>query len=571
MLAQDIGYEFLSSHTIKLKEPVQQDGVRITIRRDTDLRDRAVDFVNAAELTEADLDNSAAQVFYAMQEAQDNSQDTIAPDPVGNWDIHDRNIVNLRAGDKPHHAVNKAQLDKKDAEWNQLDQSMKESIETMGNQIIEAKEHVNMAGLKSSEAQDQADRAYTQADRAEDEADRAQMAQNATGHLRDEVQTQKELAENYNNEIRDMHGEIETYVTDAQGYKVTAVEAASQTQSNADAVQRDREAVTNLRDDVENRQDKVVEKHIAVQTLHNATKQYRDEAQLIAGKAENYVVDYGVWNPKLGLPPKPATSARWKASQGGTVEGIGVFRAGDWLDYSVKTDKFYREGNVLSVNGRSGDLTLNHEDVGAFSRAEANNRFLFKDEKAVDATKFDGLETSQFVRSDQDTVSTGKLTLQRKGCALDIGGGSILDDNAAYIRMGNDDYPWKINYNGTTQGTPGNEFQIVSETTSKGIQLDHDGNFELKKGDEWEKVATVNSDISGNAATATNAQSSADSEKLNGRADHYHPENKPTPTDLGAEPSLNATQKRPIHIGTEPPAADFGSEGDIYIEYKEAT
>lgn len=379
--------------------------MRITIRRDTDLRDRAVDFVNAAELTEADLDNSAAQVFYAMQEAQDNSQDTISPDPVGNWDIHDRNIVNLRAGDKPHHGVNKAQLDKKDAEWNQLDQSMKESIETMGNQIIEAKEHVNMAGLKSSEAQAQADRAYTQADRAEDEADRAQIAQNATGHLRDEVQTQKELMENYNNEIRGMYGEIEASISDAEGYKVSVIEAASQIQDNTETVQRDREAVTNLRADVENRQDKVVEKHIAVQTLHDATKQYRDEAQLIAGKAENYVVDYGVWNPKLGLPPKPATSARWKASQGGTVEGLGVFRAGDWLDYSVKTDKFYREGNVLSVNGRSGDLTLNHEDVGAFSRAEANNRFLFKDEKAVDSKKADHATEADNAKSADDSLN----------------------------------------------------------------------------------------------------------------------------------------------------------------------
>ncbi|WP_172971756.1 hypothetical protein, partial [Salinivibrio sp. VYel6] len=326
--------------------------------------------------------------------------------------------------------------------------------------------------------------------------------------------------------------EVRSNVQKTESLVERAKSAADSAKADTEKTKRDREAVSNLRDDVETRQNKVSEKHREVRALHDATKLYRDEAQLIAGKAENYLVDYGDWEPKLGLPPKPATSARWKARKGGEVEGLGLFRAGDWLNYSVVSDKFYREGNVLSVNGRTGDLSLDAGDVGALPN------------------------------KGQAVFRGNNMTFTGTGEILTIGHAGSLDSRDAHIRIGNATYGWKLNYKGTSTGEQGNEFQVVSTHTDKGYQIDHEGNFELLTGGGGKKkIATTDSDITGNAKTATTA---SNARKLNGRADHYHPDNKPTPAELGAAPVENAFLKKPVLSDAVFGTSDGSSPVKIY-------
>lgn len=139
----------------------------------------------------------------------------------------------------------------------------------------------------------------------------------------------------------------------------------------------------------------------------------------------------------------------------------------------------------------------------------------------------------------RNDVSDSKLSFRMKGCALDIGGGTQTYNEDTYIRMGDKTYAWKINYHGTSSGASGNELQVISTKTGKGYQIDHQGNFELEKGNGWEQVATVNSDITGNAktaTTATTATTASNAKKLNGRSDYYHPNNKPSASDVRAVP-----------------------------------
>lgn len=79
--------------------------------RDTFLESRVVDFVNAAELTEKDLDDSADQVFYAMQEAYDLARDSIKPQPDGSFSMSDRRLKDLAFPLLPTDGANRQYVD----------------------------------------------------------------------------------------------------------------------------------------------------------------------------------------------------------------------------------------------------------------------------------------------------------------------------------------------------------------------------------------------------------------------------------------------------------------------------
>lgn len=137
-----------------------------------------------------------------------------------------------------------------------------------------------------------------------------------------------------------------------------------------------------------------------------------------------------------------------------------------------------RDGNTHAI-----DATF---AAGAF---EENGTVLSMKYLGINATAdnselLDNLDSSQLLRSDTDDTLTGLVTIDRTGEALGIGDTSLNNANA-HIRLGNVEYSWHINYKGITAGTAGNEYQIISAGTSgtgKGIQVDHDGNFEVLDG-----------------------------------------------------------------------------------------
>ncbi len=162
LLTQGTDYNFTSASVIRLTKALTEN-VRVTIRRDTNLQSRAVDFVNAAELTEADLDNSASQVFYAMQETKDNSLDTIDTTLDGHLSANSKRLKNVSLPIEVADATNKGYTD---GELNKVVSITETARETS---IVKAAEALSSAG----DARIEADRATVQAERSRGEAERA--------------------------------------------------------------------------------------------------------------------------------------------------------------------------------------------------------------------------------------------------------------------------------------------------------------------------------------------------------------------------------------------------------------
>jgi hypothetical protein len=87
-------FTLLDASTVKLDTPLTE-AVDLAVYRSTFLNNRAVDFVNAAELSESDLDDSANQVFFAMQEAYDLARDSIKPSPDGSFSLGGRPLKDV--------------------------------------------------------------------------------------------------------------------------------------------------------------------------------------------------------------------------------------------------------------------------------------------------------------------------------------------------------------------------------------------------------------------------------------------------------------------------------------------
>lgn len=163
-------YFYPSPNIVQLNQPLDTDA-RITIRRETNINERAVDFVNAAELTEADLDASANQVFFAMQEAYDNSLDSLKPEDDGSMSLSGKRLTNVGDPFYEMDAANKRYVDKGFADAIKDNNSVKAHATQEANRSAQsARESANSAASSkssSTESKAQADRAKVQADRAQ--------------------------------------------------------------------------------------------------------------------------------------------------------------------------------------------------------------------------------------------------------------------------------------------------------------------------------------------------------------------------------------------------------------------
>ena len=99
-------WDFTTTTTISfVSHPAS--GAVIRIERNTPATTRNVDFQDGSVLSEADLDNSADQIFFIAQEASDTADSAITVTPDGKWDAQNRVIKNVADPVNNSDAVNK--------------------------------------------------------------------------------------------------------------------------------------------------------------------------------------------------------------------------------------------------------------------------------------------------------------------------------------------------------------------------------------------------------------------------------------------------------------------------------
>jgi len=111
-------YTWFNATTVQLNVAAPLDDV-VRLDRTTDKVNRAVDFQDAANLTEADLDASALQLFYIAQEAYDDFTDSaLALGVTNTWDADNSVIENVPTPVNDNDAANKAYVDDNNASSN---------------------------------------------------------------------------------------------------------------------------------------------------------------------------------------------------------------------------------------------------------------------------------------------------------------------------------------------------------------------------------------------------------------------------------------------------------------------
>ena len=98
-------FTFTTSSTVEVT-PAPSNNSIVRLRRNTDAKKRAVDFRDGSVLTEADLDNSAIQIFYVAQEAVDLASDSVGVSEDGLIDGQNRKIKDVASPTAADHAVN---------------------------------------------------------------------------------------------------------------------------------------------------------------------------------------------------------------------------------------------------------------------------------------------------------------------------------------------------------------------------------------------------------------------------------------------------------------------------------
>ncbi|HGS5147692.1 TPA: tail fiber protein [Vibrio parahaemolyticus] len=205
----------------------------------------------------------------------------------------------------------------------------------------------------------------------------------------------------------------------------------------------------------------------ASKASENTAKSYRDSSASSASIAESAaeraeqaatqassiatrsVQFKGKWDASSGnfpVPSDPEMPDYYRVTVGGTMsgpQGTLTVDAGDDLYWDMDSDVWYKVDNtdkVASVNGKIGNVVLSKNDIGlnnvpnwsasdiytssgtnlatrnavngAYSALDASK--LGKTEKAADSDKLDGLDSTQFLRSDVSDTMSGNLTVSGK-------------------------------------------------------------------------------------------------------------------------------------------------------------
>ena len=178
------GLTFPSATTVQLTAPVSS-GAIVQVRRTTDITTRAIDFQSGSVLTEEDLDTSNTQVFHAVQEASDKSNDGITLAGDDKWDAQSKVIKNVATPSASTDATTKAYVDSSitTATASTL-ASANQAVADAEGYRDEAETFKNQASGFVTTAESARDDAQTAQGLAEDARDDAQLAaQNASSLL----------------------------------------------------------------------------------------------------------------------------------------------------------------------------------------------------------------------------------------------------------------------------------------------------------------------------------------------------------------------------------------------------
>ena len=105
-----VAFSSSGSKTLTFSPAVPQ-GSTVRIERNTDLTSKSVDFSDGAVLTEVALDSAIDQLFFAVQESNDKTAESIAVQPDGKFDAQNAIIKNVTTPVDANDAANKAYAD----------------------------------------------------------------------------------------------------------------------------------------------------------------------------------------------------------------------------------------------------------------------------------------------------------------------------------------------------------------------------------------------------------------------------------------------------------------------------
>jgi len=213
---EEFGFSFVDAATIKLDNALTEPA-DITVYRNTFLQHRAVDFVNAAELSERDLDDSANQVFYAMQEAYDLARDSVKPEPDGSFSMIDRRLKDLAYPQVNTDAANRQYVDDQYG----INSDLRDSIS-------QDKDAAAASAQSSADSALAALNAETNVNILEDET---QVAKNAAVSARDVASNQSQNAITAATEAYNYTAQVESRVSDAESARDDAQTAKAQAEN----------------------------------------------------------------------------------------------------------------------------------------------------------------------------------------------------------------------------------------------------------------------------------------------------------------------------------------------------
>lgn len=187
-----------------------------------------------------------------------------------------------------------------------------------------------------------------------------------------------------------------------------------------------------------------------VETGKYSSRHWSEQARQYTETMTNGMYFAGSWDMSDGLPPDPVDHrAPWyRIVSNLNVQSIAYSTAtpGDQLCWDPMNLEWFiidTTDQVTLVNGQIGVVVLDSEDVGArsdswvpswaqvsskpssfppsshnhddryYTESESNGRFLGKTAKAADANQLDGIDSSQFLRSNANAVSASKLETAR--------------------------------------------------------------------------------------------------------------------------------------------------------------
>ena len=150
---------------------------------------------------------------------------------------------------------------------------------------------------------------------------------------------------------------------------------AAKAQESATLAEQAKQVATNMKFQAAANREIAYNARIETQALAEDAKRSKEAAELARDEAVNAAAsltgslsEFGSVDLSSGsYPTTPKSAGFWKVTVGGVVGGI-TYGAGDTLVYSKNLNEFYKIDNtesVTSVNGKTGAVELNHQDVGA--------------------------------------------------------------------------------------------------------------------------------------------------------------------------------------------------------------